>query len=205
MAGRSAPPKPSPSRPDQRDDLLRLPGGRRQLPAGHHPTGAIAGSGIVPTSSSTAGPHTYTLVALDHRRDVQLWYTSDDNVTYTDVARSSVTSPALAPRRRPWDFWRQVTAPRAERWRGRPEPSTPGRRDRAKQRLVPEGIPWKKIPLAALLFGAALGHGDTSPPPVSSGAARHRVHGMGRRRTTINHRRIFWPPFTSPTFPLKRQ
>ena len=50
--------------PDQRDDLLRPLVDADNFQLATTSTGAIAGSGIVLTSSSTAGPHTYTLSPL---------------------------------------------------------------------------------------------------------------------------------------------
>lgn len=60
-------------------------------------TNAVAGTGIVLTSSSTAGPHTYTLAPLTIAGTFGFkWQTSDDGITYVDatidgVAASSVT------------------------------------------------------------------------------------------------------------------
>lgn len=72
---------------------------------------AVAGTGIVLTSSSTAGPHTYTLTPLTIAGTYGFkWQTSDDNVTWTDatisgVAASSVTfATPYTSGTASWDF-----------------------------------------------------------------------------------------------------
>jgi hypothetical protein len=69
-------------------------------------TGAVAGSAIVLTSTSTAGPHTYTLAALPITGTFGFkWQFSDDANTWFDFAVSSVTfaSPYTAATTS-WDF-----------------------------------------------------------------------------------------------------
>lgn len=61
-------------------------------------TNAVAGTGIVLASTSTAGPHTWTLTPLAMAGTFGFqWQTSDDNVTWTNVPLSvSISSVSFA-------------------------------------------------------------------------------------------------------------
>lgn len=58
-------------------------------------TNAVAGTGIVLASTSTAGPHTYTLAPLAITGTFSFkWQASDDGTNWTDMSVSSVTFPS---------------------------------------------------------------------------------------------------------------
>lgn len=72
-------------------------------------TGAVAGAFITLTSSSTTGPHTFTLTPTNYAGTASFqWLGSNDCVNYNPVSVSSVTysSPTTSPTSSLWDFQR---------------------------------------------------------------------------------------------------
>ncbi len=70
---------------------------------------AFAGQFLTLTSSTTTGPHTFTLTPLSYSGTAGLaWYGSNDCVNYNPVNVSSVTitSPTSSPVSNLWDFGR---------------------------------------------------------------------------------------------------